>query len=175
MPGTVAVEVIGSEMLAQELVSAGDRSADLMPYWPNVVRRLEDINEEQFATEGARSGAPWMPNSQEWQWFKFQKGLSLDKYKATDAMYEALTGHSPHAIRGYSPDSLSFGADLKQFGIHQSSIHPPMELTEADEVELAEGMMTYILGTLGAMPAFTLDRAGRKRVPKGQPGAGRFA
>jgi hypothetical protein len=185
VPGQVQVLVYGAELVERELIGVGERAADMMPFWPGVEAKLESIEREQFASYGARGpSGPWPENTPEWNWKKFQRGDSLERMKATEVMFEALTGEGfgMGAIRLKTPETLRFGADMTQFAVWQGGYDGkgtgqrfPIDLTEADEVELAADIMNYIVGTASVNTGYTLDARGRKRIPKGQPGGGRFA
>lgn len=161
MPGQVVVEVMGDEMIAQELVNAGDRGADMLALWPRIIGKLEQAEVEQFASEGARGpSGSWPENTHAWQYEKFSKGQSLDKMKATEAMFLALTtSGAPAAVRVPTNDTLAFGADLQQFGIWQSGYvgnrdgtSYPIDLTPEDEASIGMDIMEWTVGALSASP-----------------------
>lgn len=150
------VEVYGDEIVATELFDIGDRAGDLTPLWPEIFRRLEVIEKEQFATEGARSGDHWHEQARTTLLRKFRKGQSLELMKATEALYLSLTGETIASVRTSGTDWAMFGSTLTQFNVQQdrnpSSNFPerlPINLTEVDAFEMAEIMLGYIMGTHG--------------------------
>lgn len=158
----VTMTAYGEELVAQELFAVGDRGVDMTPLWPAVIARLEEIEREQFASEGARAGNRWEPNAQATQWRKFQAGESLELMKATEALYDALTTSSgPGAVRLPTPYSLEFGAsDLVQFRVHQGNdgaqtypVRTPIDLTSHDVLDFAMVMAEYVVGTRNAVGA----------------------
>jgi hypothetical protein len=154
MPGTVAVEVYGADMVAQELLNAGDRAADMMPLWPRIVEALEEIEQDQYESQGRRGPrGPWRDNSQKWSWFKFQHNMSLEVMKATEATFEALTGTTSDSVRDMTPYSLAFGADLPQFAYQQDPpldaeypIRYPIDLTSEDVLWITNSIEKFITG-----------------------------
>lgn len=159
------VEVYGDELVATELLSIGDRAVNLSPLWPEIFRRLERIEHEQFSTEGARSGEAWPELARTTLLRKFRKGQSLDIMRATEALYLSLTGDTTASVRTSGDDWALFGSTLTQFNVQQdrnpSSSFPerlPINITEADSLEVAEIMLGYIMGTR--------DRVGRSRKPR---------
>lgn len=166
----VVVETYGEELVARELEAVGARGDNMEPLWPAFIRKLEAIQREQFATDGARSGNRWPENNEAYMWSKWQKGYSLETMKATEALYDALTGTTGDSVRNITPTTLEFGADLPQFRIHQdynpASNFPertPIDLTEGDARDFAEVMMDYVVGTRNSA-GFRID-----------PSSGRFA
>lgn len=175
MPGTAVVEVMGAEMLAQELIRSGDRATDMIPMWDHLEHKLEQIQEEQYRSMGMRGpSGPWPENTPEWQWFKFTHGMNLDLMKASEATYNALTRTTGDSVRDKTFDTFGFGVNTDQFAIWQSGYDPgtgqrfPIDLTQQDEVEFATQIMEYTLGVLSASP-----RTGRIFYSK-RDAAGRF-
>lgn len=161
MPGTAVVEVYGDEMVAEELIQVGSRGADLTPFWPRVVETIQQAEREQFATQGARGPrGPWPELSERWMWHKFQNGMSLEILKATEAMFNALTGMTADSIAEITMDKLEFGADLPQFGFQQApgtdAPYPPrypVDLTDVDIHKITQGITAFITGRFAGAEA----------------------
>lgn len=150
----VVVETYGEDLVAAELEAVGDRGLNMEPLWPAMILKLEAIEREQFSTEGARSGNKWEENSQPYKWRKWNRGDNPMVMRATDALYDALTGPSDASIRTTTQTTLEFGADLVQFRVHQDynpgSEYPqrtPIDLTQSDVRDFAMVMMDYVMGT----------------------------
>lgn len=166
---TVTVEVYGDEIVARELEATAMRALSMEPLWTAIGRRMEEAVAAHFASEGSRSGEPWEPLSNEYMWRKWQQGESLDIMRASEALYNSLTGPGGHSVRAGSADTFVFGSTLPQFAFHQDrpadAPYPerlPVDFTNADELELADMMLSYIVGSL--------DRFGRqlpRRYPAG--------
>lgn len=179
-PGGMAlvIRVVGDDTTIVGLEEIAARATNLDPVWPAVFALMEEIESEQYGSQGARGGAPWPDLQQSTLWRKFQAGESLAVMRATDATFQALSGPGPASIRNIvGGHTIEFGADLDQFRIHQdwnpTSNYPmrqPVNFTEPDATAFADMIMSYIVGTA--------DRHGRvsRRYPKGTPGGlgGRF-
>lgn len=170
MAREVVIQVRGMEVVVEYLEASAVKAGNMHPIWPSIIRRMEQIESEQFATEGARSGNPWAPLSENYMWGKFKAGLSLDIMRATEALEEALTGPGEGATRYETDDTLVFGADLPQFAYHQDrpsdAPYPerlPIDLTARDALQFSEMILGYVAGTV--------NRAGLRITP----GTGRFA
>lgn len=164
------IQVYGDEVVATELEAIGDRAKSLQPLWPWIFQKLEQIEEEQFATEGSRGGSTWEPLSRETLLRKFRTGQSLDILRATEALYDSLTGGaSTHAVRTSGDDWAVFGSTLPQMNFQQDrpvgADYPerlPIDLTEQDRIEISQLMLEYIMGVRG--------RTGRVLPPRGAGG-----
>jgi len=163
------IEVYGDEIVAQEMFSTADRAKDMKPFWPAVQDRLHDIEREQFDSMGSRSGNPWPPLAQSTLWQKFREGENLAMMRATDELYNSLTGLTSHSVRGMGDDYFIFGSTANAMGPQQD--HPaganyperlPIDLSQQDELEFAEMMLNYIIGTI--------DRRGRLLPQRGTGG-----
>lgn len=191
MPGLVAIEVMGAEMLAQELVRAGDRAGDMTDFWPGVKQRMYQIEREQFATDGRRGPrGPWPENEPFYQFSKFRNDQSLEPLRATEVMMNVLTGKFGGSDKMWTEthDMLTWNVDLDQFAIAQSGSQPhpnegrqryPIDLSDEDVREFAELMMEHILMGLGNGPGpgggyYAIGKSGRKYYAK-RDATGRFA
>lgn len=150
------IEVYGDKLAEAELIGIGDRAADLRPLWPAVLEMMEEIEKEQFDTQGSRSGSPWPELSRETLLRKFRSGQNMMIMRATDALYDSLTGKTSHSVRTFGSDWAVFGSTLPQMAYHQdrnpSANYPerlPVDLTQQDSLEFAEIMLGYIVGTHG--------------------------
>lgn len=156
----VQILVYGDEVVARELDLIGARGESMLGIWPAIQERMEEIEREQFASDGARGpSGPWPDYEQPstWQWYKFQAGLSLELMRATHATEEALTSETPDSVRLMTDDTFAFGADLDQFRIQQDwspdndfPERRPIDFTPRDELAFAETIMGWVTGSVNA-------------------------
>lgn len=158
----LTIDTYGEELVAQELFGVGDRAVDMTPLWPAMIARFEEIEREQFLSDGARGpGGRWEEVSPDWKDRKWKQGLSLETMRATEALYDALATPSGGGTRIFTPYSLQFGAsDLIQFRVHQDNdgtqsypIRNPIDLTPQDVHDFAMVMLEYVVGTRNAAGA----------------------
>lgn len=175
MPGAVFVQVHGEKMVEQTLRDVGLAATDMRPVWPTVIGHLEEIERQQFETRGARAGNRWADLDNYYMFRKFLRGQSLEVMKASEDLYQALTSQTGDSVRDAHDDYLVFGADLPQFGIHQDppmdanfKIRYPVDLTEADRIDISNLIMEYVLESVNdAVPTKApRGRAAFKTSPK---------
>lgn len=152
-PIDVRIEVYGDDVTAEQLVATGERAVMMEPLWAEISERLEEIEREQFATDGGRGGRRWPELAMNTMWRKFREHERLDILRATDDMYESLTEGGPQAVRFMTPDSFEFGSTTEQFGLQQGwtpqANFPerlPVDLTIGDELMFSRMMLEYIVG-----------------------------
>ena len=123
----VSIETHGTELVARNLELVGARGANMRGAWPFVIRRMEKAMEQSFKTRGMSENNYWPDLSPRYQREKLTKGLNPNILRATDDMYEALTGRdhtnaTHHSPGGQDDDYLYFGAsDLPQFRFQQGN------------------------------------------------------
>lgn len=168
MAGTVIIETYGTELVARELEITGARGGDMRGIWPEIIRRMERMMTEQFATRGLRGREYWPDLSLDWIRRKFQAGMNLNILRATDAMYEALTSTTGDSVREMDSDYLAFGANLPQFRIHQNPpkdanfpTRRPLVFNNRDRNEFAQMMMEWTLGVVNTRGQFIDPSTGR--------------
>lgn len=173
----IEVEIYGDKILEEELTGAGLRAEDPLPVWGFIQEKLELIEREQFDTEGGRGGSfgRWAQLDHTYQAWKFTHGLSIETMKATEALYESLTGVTADSVRFATASSFEFGSTLKQFGIHQDPpddanfrIRYPVDLNQKDLIEMSNLIMNYVVSG-----EFSESPTGKRYYSKRGPG-GRF-
>jgi len=60
---TIRVTIMGEEVVARALSRFGEGIKDFRPAWEQIQINFAEIEEQQFATQGARGGTPWAPLS----------------------------------------------------------------------------------------------------------------
>ncbi len=115
----VNFEVLGEKQVSQMLSRTTDKAADLGPYWLMVAGFLQTTIEEQFRTQGGRSGG-WAPLSDRYAADKLRRFGSSPILVATGALKESLTGGSGFIQRQEGNESLRFGTQLGYGVYHQS-------------------------------------------------------
>ncbi len=61
MPLVLRIDIMGEEVVARALSRFGEGVKDFRPAWEQIHISFVLIEEQQFATEGSRGGAPWPP------------------------------------------------------------------------------------------------------------------
>jgi len=60
---TITFTMLGDVALARAVSRYGDSVKDFRPVWEKIRENFHHIEDEQFNSEGARSGMPWLPLS----------------------------------------------------------------------------------------------------------------
>lgn len=182
------VLVFGNEVVAAELDVMSTRAGSMRPIWPKILSALQEITEEHFETEGARTGFRWEPTDQKWMWEKFQEGYSLENMKQTEDLFQSLTQETSHSDFRFEDHYMSFGSDLPQFGYHQEpspqakhAYRPPVDLTQQDIDWIARAMMNYVVnnqqdfGSIGSNILLNYNARWDTKVSRWRdPSTGRF-
>lgn len=144
-----SIEVFGEEQVNRELMRFHDRVGNARPLFASLAHDLEEIERAQFGSEGARSGHPWAWLQAATVRAKQAKGLALGILRATNALYESLTGGSGR-VREIGTDHLRFGtsdpkATLHQRGTVKMPARPVIDFTETDKVAMTKKVQSYIV------------------------------
>lgn len=180
---TVSVQVRGNEVVARELFFVGDAAVNLRPVWEEVAEYLQDATREQFATEGGRGGDPWAPLNNKYAFSKWRRGESLEMLRATDAMYDELTGKgNSNTAFQFFDEYMTFGSDTPQFAYQQGNeglgdmpIRLPIQLTEADSRVITGMIMDRIISGAGFYADLKVSPKTGKKYYANRGANGRFA
>lgn len=156
--GLVAeIGLFGDTQLSREIMRVGTRSRDMDPVFKHLFDRLQEIEGEQFHSQGARGGTPWAPLKPETIKSKKAKGYSdpaLAEF-ATHALYEALASPaSPNNERIYNREwavfriigePADYGA-IQHHGAEANNLpsRPLIHLHELDRREFVKEMQRWI-------------------------------
>lgn len=131
----------GLKNVRRRLQGIEDRASDLRPAWPRVQTYLADVEDEQFATTGARLGTPWTPLKPEYQLWKVARG-GRPPLVLTGSLRDSFMGRGKWAIRDTNRKTAKFGsrhplAHIHQRGTSGGKIPPRPILVNNPEVQAA--------------------------------------
>lgn len=140
MPLTLSVDVDGERELDLALSRLSGTVSDLSKYWPKVAEAFYEIEKDQFATEGARTGRKWAPLSRAYAARKrlaqggFASGDQI--LRLTDALRRSLTAKGEsQGVYEETKDSLTLGTTVPYALAHQRGA-PSRNLPARPEIEL---------------------------------------
>lgn len=148
----LSIEVDGVKELDRALTSARGDLEDLRPVWPAVERAFQNIEEEQFKSEGAkgRSGA-WKPLSRKYAEWKLKHYGDKPILQRTEKLYKAMTSNTGDTI---------VIKDKNEFGYGTSLFYMPFVHKTRPVVSLSEDQKTYIVKEMqkGILKVLKSDR-----------------
>jgi phage gpG-like protein len=84
-----------------------------------IIHKLEQLETEQFDSEGARGSGGWAPLAPATVAEKARRGLDPRILHATGRLRASLTARGGDAIRESHPDEMRFGTDVPYAAFHQ--------------------------------------------------------
>lgn len=143
----IEFEFYGDEQVVREIMRPANNIDDLRPLWPFVVKLLTDIQREQFATEGGRSGRPWQELEEATIAQKGSDRILID----TGALFRSWTNktNSGDAIRRFRKDSMDFAGAAHGAPHHHGKGHLPVrkvvDLVEGDKNDVVKLMQRFVM------------------------------
>lgn len=143
----VVIILLGDEVFADYLEDVGDRGVSLRPVMTSVIDKIVDWTEEQFATEGARSGNAWEQLARD---TIFRRGsahpiLVRDAdllIQTTDESNFTATDDTIELSLPEREDEIGF---YHQHGTVRMPARPIYDLTPADEDEIHDMIEDFLM------------------------------
>lgn len=133
------LNVVGDQQVNRELLRFAHRAVDARPLWDRIILDLRALEEEQFASQGARASGGWQPLADSTIARKAAKGRQEPSRILVDSgdLLKSLTEHGDdNAVRVSENDEMRFGTRLSYAEFHQLGHGVPqrrfLELTETD-------------------------------------------
>lgn len=113
------VKVTGTKQVYERMAGMAKRAGDFSSVFRWAQRELEEANRHNFASQGATSGAPWMPLDNEYARWKLSEYGPLPTLIRTGDLYRDVTFlHGPPNRIG--KHQATFGTNLPYAKFHQS-------------------------------------------------------
>lgn len=152
----VTFTVQGDVIVSRVLSGIEERTRNLAPAWPAVVKVFQQIVAKAFDTEGASTGAKWPALAASTQRDRARHGYGAAHpiLKRTGTLERALT-IGQGAFASMTPTSLRYilGADADHFKFHQSKAprrflprRAPVLLTADDRRDMLQPVRLWITG-----------------------------
>ena len=143
---TITFTVFGDVVLARALSRFGENVRDFSPVLEEIHDAFIRIEQEQFDTQGARTGGAWQPlsiNYEQWKsrYFPGQPILVLTGALRSE-MENPLTEITPHTLR-MSPEN-DLKALFHQRGRANMPARPVVNLTEADKMDWMKRIHRFV-------------------------------
>ena len=147
----VNFEVLGERQVSQMLSRTTDKAKDLGPFWVMVGGLLTEIVQEQFNTEGSRTGG-WAPLSDRYASDKVRQFGNQPILVATGEMRESLLGGSGGIQRQQGNDQMVFGTSVPYAVYHQAGTQRMpqrriLDMTEADRRTMMKLLQRHLFAS----------------------------
>jgi len=143
--------VEGEEQVSRMLSRTTEKIADMAPFFQAAGVLMQTSMEEQFGTEGGRTGG-WAPLSERYAADKAKKYGSRPILQASGALIGSLVGGGGgHIERVQGNDTLEFGSSIPYGTYHQTgtSRMPQrriLDLTDGDRRSLMKLLQRHMFG-----------------------------
>lgn len=151
----LSIGIAGDQQVARYLLHVGARGVDATPAFEAIMLRLEQIEAEQFGSEGAHGGGE--------QWEQLSP-VTIARKKAAGKGAEKILSFSGDlrrsltdagdgdAIRMAFPNAMKFGSNLKYAEVHQTGNKAgtlprrrPIELQDAEKWDAGNILRLWIV------------------------------
>jgi hypothetical protein len=146
----IEVEVFGDKQISRHLLRFGERAVRATPLWNSLYRDLQNIERVQFLTEGAHGSGGWAALAPSTIADKERRGLSPWILRASEILFNSLTGRGLGQIKEIGPDFMRFGSDIPYGIYHQrGTVHMPMrkviDITEPERVAIVKKIQMFLV------------------------------
>lgn len=141
------MDVAGDAVFVKGIARFTESCRDFTTMWPEIVEDFQQIELEQFATEGARSGNPWAPLSASYERWKMKNFPSSTTLVLTGEMRMAMTNG---LMVDAEPMRLEMRPSLDKTIYHQrGTAHMPkrkvVDLTDSDKARWVRTIQRYLV------------------------------
>jgi phage gpG-like protein len=152
MPLRFTIEVLGETQIDRTFLRLSENASNLQPLFEKLVKELQDVEKLQFESEGAYGSGGWTPLAISTIESKQRREVDNGVLRATDLLYNSLTGGGAGSVADVSSDYLRYGTTVYYAGIHQAgspSTHLPqrrvVQLPEGERRNIARAVQEYIV------------------------------
>ena len=142
----VTFQVEGEAQFDRAFSRFGEGISDLRPLWDDVAKVFYDVEDKQFASEGAHSGNKWKPLSAKYQAWKEKRIPGPMILELTNKLKLSLTykGSGNH-VRAEEPLMLVLGSSLPYARYHQTGTRrmparKPIDFNEDDRKRIGKAI-----------------------------------
>lgn len=144
----IKLEAFGDTQLDRELLRFQDRGDDFSPMFESLAEDFYSIERAQFASEGRFASAGWAPLSSAYAARKARLHPGKTILRATDALFESLTGGAGSTRRITNDEMYLAGAAhgiFHQRGTRRMPRRRPVELRIQDRNRWIKTMQRFIV------------------------------
>lgn len=138
----------------------GEHISDLRPVWDRVERKLFEIEETQFKSEGARGrSGKWKPLSRAYAARKAKTHPGKPILQRSGALYKAMTSNTGDTI--LVKDKQEFGLGTSLFYMpYVNAVRPVVSLSDGQQTDLMKEIQMGLLEIIKRDPQINLEVVG---------------
>jgi hypothetical protein len=146
----LSIEFEGKVQFDRAFLRLDSTLDDMRPTWPVVKRAIQFIEDQQFASEGAkgRSGK-WKPLTRDYAKYKAIKYGSLPILQRTGALHRAMTMTTGDTVIVNEKDEFGYGTSLP-YQPFVNKVRPIVSLSDADQNYLTKEIQKDLLKRIKA-------------------------
>jgi phage gpG-like protein len=150
MPLEFTLEVLGETQIDRTFLRMRDNARTTEKLWNEMLKVLKLIEQVQFLTEGSHGSGGWAPLAESTLKAKARKRQQPWIERATQILYNSLTGEGEGSIAETADDWLRYGTDVSYAGFQQSGTSKMpqrrlVQLTEIERKELTKMVQRFIM------------------------------
>lgn len=148
MPVSFRFGLFGEEPIVRTLERFSDAVGDMRPAWEVLRRRFLDMEERQFASEGAYGSGGWDPLSPKYAAWKAVHYPGQTILRRTDDLYLSLTEGPEISILEPQFMVLGSGVDYGEFHQRGDGVprRPPVDMPESERQAWIRVIQAHIVG-----------------------------
>ena len=170
MPVAVSIFLLGDEVFADYLEDVGDRGVSLEPVMESVVSKVIDWTEDQFSSEGARSGNPWEQLARDTVLRrKYAHPILIrDASLLIESTTEANFTATDDGFELDMPEEQDRIGSYHQHGTTKMPARPIFDFTPLDREVITEMISDFLARGRSSLGGLRQDSAGRWRDAMGR-------
>jgi phage gpG-like protein len=150
MPLEFTLEVLGETQIDRTFLRMSNNARTTEKLWKEILKTLKLIEQVQFLTQGAHGSGGWPELAESTLKAKARKGQLPWIERATEDLYNSLTGETADSLAETSEDWLRYGTHIpyaifQQTGTKNMPQRRLVQLTEVERVELTKMVQRYIM------------------------------
>jgi phage gpG-like protein len=150
MPLEFTLEVLGETQIDRTFLRMRDNARTTEVLWKEMLKTLRLIEQVQFLTEGSHGSGGWPELAESTLKAKARKNQQPWIERATETLFNSLTGETSDSLAETSSDWLRYGtsvpyATFQQTGTSRMPQRRLVQLTEIERKELTKMVQRFIM------------------------------
>jgi phage gpG-like protein len=144
------LEVLGETQIDRTFLRMSDNARTTEKLWREMLKTLRLIEQVQFHTEGSHGSGGWPQLAESTLKAKARKGQASWIERATETLFNSLTGETGDSLAETSNDWLRYGTSVpyaifQQTGTSSMPQRRLVQLTEIERKELTKMVQRFLM------------------------------